>query len=139
MITFVRLCNLFRPTFWAHSKQRKQLEVGLAVLLSCILFNGCTASVGSSSSKTQDLTGTLSASTALVAFGSVSVGQSASATVSVVNQGSAAVTIQFSPNATGAASGSLLITSDATTGGSLVVALSGTGTTASSSAPLNSL
>ncbi|MGO8756847.1 MAG: beta strand repeat-containing protein, partial [Terracidiphilus sp.] len=103
--------------------------------------------------------GTLVASASSVDFGSVAVGQTASATVTLVNQGSAPVDIsllkvsgqsfslgsagslpatvaanssfilnvQFNPAATGAAAGQLTISSDASSGSSTSVTLSGTG------------
>ncbi len=104
----------------------------------------------------------LTASPNSVTFGSLSIGQTASSSVSLVNQGSAAVQItqanvagqsftvsglgdlpitvaagstynfnvNFSPAATGAATGQLTITSDASSNGRMVIGLNGTGAAA---------
>jgi hypothetical protein len=102
--------------------------------------------------------GILTANPATVSFGTVTVGQTASATVSFTNGGTGAIQIsqlsvvgqpftvtdppspvmvaaggsyslgvQFNPAAAGAATGQLIVTSDATSGGQVVVNLSGTG------------
>lgn len=108
-------------------------------------------------------TGSLQAAPNIVSFGSVSLGTTASASVSLVNQGSAAVqvsqislagqsfslngggalpitlaaggtlnlSVNFSPATLGAATGELVITSDAAPTGTLSVELVGTGTAAS--------
>ncbi len=117
--------------------------------------------------------GSLQAAPNTVSFGSVSLGTTASANVSLVNQGSAAVqvsqislsgqsfsmngganlpitlaaggtlnlSVNFSPAATGAATGELVITSDAANDGTVVVGLSGMGTavTAPNTTNLSSL
>jgi hypothetical protein len=170
MVTFLRLSDSFCPSFWTRIQQRNLRRLVQATLIfsAFILFTGCTANV-SNSGNTTNSTGTLTASSQSVAFGSVPVGQTASTSFSVVNEGSTAVsisqmsvsgqsfsatgqggfpvsispgstynfTIQFNPAAAGLASGQLTITSNATNGSSLVVSLSGMGTTSNS--PLGNL
>ena len=106
---------------------------------------------------------TLKASPNSVSFGAVSVGQTASTAVSLVNGGSAPVeitqlnltgqpfsvngvselpitvaaggaynfSVKFSPAATGAATGQLMIASNASSNGTMAIGLSGTGAAAS--------
>ena len=103
--------------------------------------------------------GTLVASPSAIAFGNVSVGQTASGTVLLLNEGSAplqitqlgltgksfsvagqsnlpitvgtgatySLNVQFDPAASGAASGQLTVTSNSSTGNTMIISLNGTG------------
>src|ERR1700733_8573724 len=93
MVTLARLCNVLRPPFRA-SKESQQLQISLLGLVVCALvLSGCTSKVGSVSSSSPAVTGTLTASTQSVTFGSVPVGQSASTNITVTNDGSAPVIV----------------------------------------------
>jgi len=129
----------------------------LLIILSCsVLFvsSGCGGILVDEADS-----GALKASPNSVAFGAVSIGQSASTAVSLVNGGSAPVEItklnltgqpfsvvassdlpvtiaaggtyslnvQFNPAATGTATGQLTVASNASTNGTAVIALTGTG------------
>lgn len=122
------------------------------------LLLGCSLVLGVSGCGVVEPSGILTANPATVSFGSVTVGQMASATVSFTNSGTGAIQIsqlsvvgqpftitdppspvmvaaggsyslgvQFNPAAAGAATGQLIVTSDATSGGQVVVNLNGTG------------
>jgi hypothetical protein len=65
----------------------------LGLVVCSILLNGCTSKVGSIASSNAAVTGTLTASTQAVTFGSVTVGQSASTNITVTNEGSAPVLV----------------------------------------------
>jgi hypothetical protein len=125
----------------------------LALAMSCVsvLLSGCGSIMANAAS------GSLVASANSLSFGSVALGQTSSASVSVKNEsaaavqisgvsvtgpfsvmgqssmpvtlaagGSYAVSLQFTPTSVGAATGSLTLTSNATSGNP-VVSLSGTG------------
>jgi Abnormal spindle-like microcephaly-assoc'd, ASPM-SPD-2-Hydin len=66
--------------------------VSLASLSLLLMMTGCTQSLNSSGASSSSL-GSLEVSPGAVTFGSVTVGQSASAGVSLINQGSAAIQI----------------------------------------------
>ena len=112
-------------------------------------------------------TGTLQASSSNVSFGSVSVGQTANSSVSLVNQGSApvqisqitlsgqafainwtrdlpitipaggsySVNLSFAPTASGAVTGQIAVSSNATNSGALVIGLNGSGTATTAALP----
>ena len=149
---------------------------GRSVFLSCVLIlfssgapfllSGCLGGqiIGANAS-----TGSLRVSPNSVSFGSVPLGTTTSTSVSLVNQGSAAVqvsqvslagqsftvsgagalpitvaaggtlsmSVNFSPAAMGAATGELTISSNAANDGTVVVGLSGTGTSAPASNTTN--
>jgi hypothetical protein len=94
MVTFVQSCKYSCPFFWARIQQGKRRRFGLAALLFCsFVLCGCTSKVPTFTSSSVSTTGTLTASTDALAFGSVVMGQTATASVSVTNTGSAAVEI----------------------------------------------
>ena len=137
------------------------MRVGLVTMLACsLVLCGCSGSfVLKNATADAASTGTLVTPTNTVAFGSVAVGQTSNASVTLSNQGTAPVeisqlnitgqsfsvsgqsslpmtvaangsvtlTIQFSPAASGPVTGQLTITSNASTGTSTAVSLSGTG------------
>jgi hypothetical protein len=136
------------------------LLVGFGCL--AVALSGCSAPI-----QTSTQGASLMASPGAVSFGTVPLGQTASSNVSLVNQGSDAVTvssvsvagqsfsisetsglpmtvpagsayalnINFSPAATGAATGQLMITTNSEANPTLSVSLNGTGTATAASAP----
>jgi hypothetical protein len=69
-------------------------RIGLIVmLLSSLALSGCGGSIALKNTASDPVTGTLTASSGTVNFGAVAVGQTASTSVTLVNQGSAAVQI----------------------------------------------
>ena len=152
----------------ARAIQSSQFLSCLALLIAfCCILAGCNSA---SLTATSAQTGLLSASTSFVAFGSVVVGQTASATVAITNTGPVSVevtqvsvagqsfalggasafpitlpsqstynvTVSFSPLATGTASGQLTIGSNSGKE-TLIIGLTGTGTTAPPPVALSSL
>ncbi|MFZ1939924.1 MAG: beta strand repeat-containing protein, partial [Terracidiphilus sp.] len=66
----------------------------MLILLVCsLVLSGCTSNVASIASSNPSVTGTLTASSASVTFGSVQIGQSASTIITVTNEGSAPVLV----------------------------------------------
>src|SRR5580658_10588307 len=95
MVTFLRSGNPICPSFWTRIQQRNGRRFALATLLfSAFILSGCVAKVSSkSTSDSTGTTGTLTASSQSVTFGAVPVGQTASTSISAINEGSAAVVI----------------------------------------------
>jgi hypothetical protein len=159
-----------------HAQSRAKIcrfngwHIVLIIFSSCCLpfaLSGCGGKIAINGSNS----GTLTASPNPVTFGSVSIGQTASAAVSLVNGSSGSIQIlqlnltgqsfsvdgpinlpitiaaggtyglnlQFSPTAAGTASGQLTITSNSSATGTLVIGLSGTGTTATSEVAVSAL
>ncbi|MGB6159062.1 MAG: choice-of-anchor D domain-containing protein, partial [Acidobacteriaceae bacterium] len=140
----------------SNRRLRRQIWCGAALALAAccvsVLLSGCGSIMANAAS------GSLIVSSSSLSFGSVPLGQTSSASVSLKNESTAAVQItqasvtgpftvmgqssmpvtiaaggtyavslQFSPTAVGAATGSLTLTSNASSGNP-VVSLSGTGT-----------
>src|SRR5580692_8654218 len=93
MVTNMRLCDSFCPIFRERIGKVSRQAGLLAAVSSVIFLSGCVSSLSSLGKSGGTAVGALSASTSSVTFGAVPVGQTASTSVSVVNQGSASVVI----------------------------------------------
>ncbi len=101
MVTLASRINELRPRADAlNTRACRQMRppaprrIGLFVmLLSSLALSGCGGSIALKSTASDPATGTLTASSGTVNFGAVAVGQTASTSVTLVNQGSAAVEI----------------------------------------------
>jgi hypothetical protein len=90
MITFVRHTCRCGARDWQFILRHHELIVAL---LAVIGLSGCTGSLATNTTGTNGSTGTLVASSTSVDFGSVAVGNTASMTVTLTNQGTTAVKI----------------------------------------------